>query len=152
LYNLGFPVDPVDHIPVEPLHSLLMLLQVSLPKAVSFNVTEDREEQFLDLRGQSLQFGVERVIPQVVVDVSNQVDQALLLPAVHGVVAGVEIGDQHSGVPIKNFLYDVCFACVGQPEDNMDAVRKNPDIMLCSLNVDLRLIDVDERTRFDSLQ
>src|SRR5438045_771189 len=44
-----------------------------------------------------------------------------------------------------------CFACRRHFEDNMGAVRENPDVIILPFNVECGLIDVDEWTVQDPL-
>ena len=78
---------------------------------------QDRHEQGLDLHGERLQFLVERGLPEVVVDVADEVDEALLLPAWDAVVAGVEIADQDALVSGQHLADDVGLPRLGHAEE-----------------------------------
>ena len=119
---------------------------------VAINRLQDRHEQSLDLHGERLQFLVERSLPEVVVDVADEVDEALLLPARHRVVAGVEIADQHALVSGQHLADDVGLPRLGHAEDDVLAVGEHPDVVVHALDVDLGLIDVDEVALQDRLE
>ena len=98
---------PDDVLLVEPLDFLVELPQVPGLQAEAIDRLQDRHEQGLDLHGECLQFLVERSLPEVVVDVADEVDEALLLSAWDAVVAGVEIADQDALVSGQYLADDV---------------------------------------------
>ena len=74
-------LPPDDVLLVEPIDILVELPQVPGLQPEAIDRLQDRHEQGLDLHGERLQLLVERSLPEVVVDVADEVDEALLLPA-----------------------------------------------------------------------
>ena len=78
-------------------------------------------------------------------------DQAFLLPAVHGIVAGVEIADEDAVVAGQHLPYDGRLSGGRQPEEHMLAVGEDPDVLVSALDVDLGFVDVNEGARQELL-
>src|SRR5262249_15764721 len=74
-----------------------VFVQGSLPQAVPVYGFDDLPEQGREAVRQCPELLVEGVPEHIVVEVPQQVDQALLLRAIEGVVGGKKIGDEHSG-------------------------------------------------------
>ena len=60
-------------------------------KTEPLNVFEERNQQITDSRDKPLQLIVEWTLPKIVVQVSDQMDEALLLRAREGIVASIKI-------------------------------------------------------------
>ena len=81
-----------------------MLRQVVLLQPESVDRRDHRLDDGGEPGGRLLQVLVERVFQQVVVQVSDQVDEALLLRALDRVVGRVEVGDQDTLEPGQGLL------------------------------------------------
>src|SRR5262249_31606466 len=92
------------------------------------------------------QLRVEGVIPQLIIDISYEVNEALLLPTADGIEAGIKIRNQDALVPCEQLMHHVRLSRGRHAENDMDAVREHPNVVVLSLNVDLGVINVDERT------
>ena len=71
-------------------------------------------------------------------------DEAFLLAARDSIIAGIEIRDEDALIVLQELMYNSCLACVSHFEDDMPAIGEDPDIIICALDADLRLIGVDE--------
>src|SRR5262249_11446409 len=73
----------------------LVLVQVPFLQPVLVDGADDGPEQLAEPRSQGLELLVVGVALQVVVDVPDEMDQALLLLAGQRVIAAIEVGDQY---------------------------------------------------------
>ena len=81
-----------------------VLAQMSCLQAMRVYGLDDLAKQRAKSSGDLLQFVIERVLVQVLIDVAHQVDQAFLLSARHRIVRGVKIGDKYAVEPIEHIL------------------------------------------------
>src|SRR5262249_54537646 len=121
----GAVIPPSDVPLIEPLHFPVELPQVPGLQSEAIDGPKDRDEQRADLHGECLQLLVERSLPEVIVDVADEVDEALLLPAWDAVVAGIEVAHQDAPVAGQHLADDVGFPRLGHPENDMAAVGEH---------------------------
>ena len=72
-------------------------------------------------------------------------NQTFLLPTFTCIVATIKVRDQNPTIPIEDFLYQCGLPCLRQTKNHMNTVRQHPDVVISSLNINLRLINVNER-------
>jgi len=104
-------------------------------KAEPLNVFEKRNQQITDSRDKPLQFIVKWISPKIIVQVSDQMDEAFLLPTRERIVSSIKIG--HDGAPEseKQWLQKLRFAILSQPENYPSIVGKNPNVLVCPQDV-----------------
>jgi hypothetical protein len=73
------------------------------------------------------------------------VNEALLLPAWHGVIAGIKVRNQNSFEVSQQFSNQKCFARIGELEDYVQSISQNPNILILALNIQPRLVHMDYR-------
>src|SRR5262249_19747189 len=103
-------------------------------------------QQFGEFRGQLLELIIVRVALQVIVDIPDEMDQALLLRAGQRVVAAVEVGYQDPPKVLQHILEKGGLAVGSVYVQDVLQVRQDPDIPLVLPQVDVRLIGVDQPT------
>ena len=74
--------------------------QEAANQPVALNILDNRHQQITEGRDELLVFGVEWVLPKIVVQVPDEMHQALLLPTCYRVVTAVEVRYQDSLVSI----------------------------------------------------
>ena len=79
-------------------HGFRKLAQVPLPQAIPVDGFHDGHQQVPHLHDERFQLGVERPTPKIIVEISNEMDQAFLLPTRDRIVAAVEVGDEDTAV------------------------------------------------------
>ena len=85
---------------------LSMLTQMSRLQAVRVDGRDDLAEQRTKASRNLLQFVVEGVLVQVLIDVAHQMDQAFLLRARNQIIRGIEIRDEHAVKPMQQIFED----------------------------------------------
>ena len=133
-------------VSVEAIDPHLVLVQVPRLQAIALNILEDRDEEVPHGGGEAFQLGVEGIIPQLIIDVSYEVDEAFLLPTADGIEAGIKIRNQDPLVPFEHFMHHVRLSRGRHAENDIDAVGEHPNVVILSSNVDSGVINVDERT------
>jgi len=79
----------------KPLHVPPVLPQVSLSQAILIDRAHNRPQQLTKGGGEGFEVLVPRIGLDIVVEIPDEVDQALLLRTRQRVVRAVEIGDEH---------------------------------------------------------
>src|SRR5205814_10420293 len=87
--QLGTLLPPRNVSQVEPLNLLAILPQVPGLQTEPIHGPEHRHEEAPDLLREGLQLLVERRLPEIVVDVPDEMDQTLLLPTRDTVVTRI---------------------------------------------------------------
>jgi hypothetical protein len=82
-----------DHISVKAVDPPAMFAETSRFKAEPLNVFENRNQQITNSRDKSLQFIVKWILPEIIVQVSDQMDEAFLLHARERVISSIEVRD-----------------------------------------------------------
>ena len=145
LGDLAFVLLSVDDILEKAIHRLLVFVKISFFQSILVNVRHDGNKQFLDRTDKSFQLRVERVLPEVVVQVSDQMNKALLLPTCTRIVATIKVRNQYACVVLQYFLNERCFSCFGEAKDYMYAIGQNPNVVIGSSDIDFRLVGMNER-------
>jgi hypothetical protein len=112
---------------------------------------KDGYQQQLHLTDKCFICSVVGIIPKVTVEISDEVDQTLLLSAGDGIVAPIEIGNQHALIVRQKLMDNSRLSRLSHSEDDVLSVGEHPDIMICPLDVDECLVIVDKRTLQDTL-
>jgi hypothetical protein len=99
-----------------------------------------REDERLDFHGA-------RVTPHLVVEVAEEMDEALWLATRDSVIAGREIRDEDARIGLQDLLYHSGRACGSHFEDDRHALSQAPDIIMGALDADVRLSSVHEGAR-----
>jgi hypothetical protein len=68
-----------DYVAVEAINAAAVLAEMPRLQAEPLNVFDNRNQQITESRDKSFQFIVKRIFPKVVVQVSDQMDEAFLL-------------------------------------------------------------------------
>jgi hypothetical protein len=127
--------------------------EVPPPQAVEVHGGDHRPQQAAEAARHQLQLVVPGVGQDVLVEVTQQVDQAFLLRARHRVVGGVEVTHQHPAEVLEHLVQEVALPRRPVQEDDLLQVREDPDVGLAHTpDVDLRLVRMHERPAHDSLQ
>ena len=94
-----------------------------MSQSVSVDGRDDSPQQPAEVGGESFEFLVPGVAPHVMVELPDEMDQALLLCARHRVVWGVEVGDEHPTEVLQQVPEEAAFArwlqiCAVPPSTN----------------------------------
>src|SRR6266702_5150237 len=76
---------------VEVLYLLAEFLEVSFLEPIPLNSFQYGDNQVLDFQDECFKFTVEWELPEILVQVANQVNKTFLLPALYRIVARVKI-------------------------------------------------------------
>ena len=83
---------------------------------------------------------------QIIIEITNQVDEALLLQALGRVVCRIEVRNQHPGKSVEQFIQNGplprCCVCV----DHFFEVGEGPDIAGVLLDLSLSFVGMNQRT------
>jgi hypothetical protein len=71
-----------------------MLVQVSLFQSIAVYRCDNGSKQLPKVRGECFAFFIPGVVLHVVIEISEQMDQAFLLRTRQGVIGGIKIGDE----------------------------------------------------------
>src|SRR4051812_46185348 len=104
---------------------------------VSLHVLQYGDEEGFNGAGKGFQLRIEGVAPQLFVDVSDEVDEALLVPTLYEIKAGVKIRPHPPFLALKNLMHDARLSGRRHSEDDVSAVREDPNVMVFPLDVDL---------------
>src|SRR5208337_990709 len=129
-----------------------MRLQKPLLQTMPVNSLYNCTQQGTEGTGDRLEFIVVGVVQQLLVDVSHQVDEALLLWAFDGVVGGVEVGYKDAVEVLEQFPQEVPLS--GRPVhvDDLFQICEDPDVAFAYTQFHLRLIDVEKIPGKDLLE
>jgi hypothetical protein len=81
-----------DHFSVEAIDPPTVFAQMAALQAEPLNVFENRNQQITEGHDKSLKFLVKRILPKVIIQVSDQMNKAFLLPAGERVVTSIKVG------------------------------------------------------------
>ena len=81
-----------DHFSVEAIDATTVFAQMAALQAKPLNVFENRNQQITDGHDKALKFLVKRILPKVIIQVSDQMDEAFLLPTGERVVSSIKVG------------------------------------------------------------
>ena len=81
-----------------------MLTQVSALEAVTVYCLDYCPQQSSKLLGNTFQFCVQGVFQQIIVDIANDMYDALLLLAGERIICRIEVGDQNAGEGMEHLL------------------------------------------------
>jgi len=102
---------------------------------------------------QFLQFLVEGMMKQIVVNVPHQMEMALLLVAGNRIIRSVEVRDQDTSEVSKGLFKKGSFPSRMIEVNDDIGIRKRPDVTdRPTPNIDLRLIGMDEHPQPQQLQ
>ena len=123
-----------------------MLTEVTDFETEPFNVLENRSNQITETNDKPLKLIVKWILPKVIVQVSDQMDEAFLLPAGKRIVSSIKIGDEGTREAGQQWLQKLCFTVRPQTENYTNVVGKNPDILICTLDTYFCLVNVHCRS------
>ena len=86
-----------------------MLAEVLLPQAVLIDGGHDRPQMTAKSGGKGLEVLIPRMAHNILVEVSEQVDEALLLRARQRVLGRVEVRDQYTPEVLKQVVQKISF-------------------------------------------
>jgi hypothetical protein len=81
-----------DYFSVEAIDPRTVFAQMADLKAEPLNVFENRNQQITEGHDKALKFIVKRILPKVIIQVSDQMNKAFLLPAGERVVSSIKVG------------------------------------------------------------
>src|SRR5512135_1053328 len=125
---------------------LLVLMEMIFLQTIAVDRLHYLLEQSREPDGHPLQFGVERVLEQVVVQISNQMYEALLLQAIQRIICRVEIRYQDAMEPGQRILRCIPVSCRGIGIDDGLRIGECPHVAspTTSFYHRLGLIGVDQ--------
>src|SRR5437868_1605362 len=144
--QVGMVGSVCNHPFVELIYLLAKLLEVPFLESILLNSFENGNNQVLDLQNEGFKFTVGRGLPEILVQIANQVDKAFLLSTLYGIIARVKVRDQYALVARQKIMHNRRLACFRHPEDHMGSVGEDPYVMINTLDVDGCLINVNKRT------
>src|SRR6476620_6747521 len=86
------------------------------------------------------------MLEQVVIDISHQMQVALLLWALDGIVGSVEVRDENSGEVSEGLLENRSFTTQAKQVDDKLSPRKCPDVAAAPLDSNLCLVGVNQES------
>src|SRR6516165_10633787 len=81
-----------DYVSVEGVDPNTMFAEMAGFKAEPLNVFENRNQQITNSHDKPLQFIVKRIFPKIIVQVSDQMDEAFLLRARERIISSIKVG------------------------------------------------------------
>jgi len=85
-------------------------LEVPFFQAVFLYSFHNRDNQVPDFRHKGFIFPIERILPEIVVQISDEVYPTFLLPACYAIITRVKIGDENTVVVLQKFMGNGCFS------------------------------------------
>jgi hypothetical protein len=135
-----------DSLSVKTLDPPSMLTKVTGFEAEPFHVFENRSNQITKTNDKPLKLIVKWIRPKVIVQVSDQMDEAFLLPARKRIVSSIKIGDEGTRETGQQWLQKLSFTVRPQTENHTNVVGKNPDTLICTLDIYFCLVKVHCRS------
>jgi hypothetical protein len=99
------------------------------------NVFEKRNQQITNSRDKPLQFLIKWILPKIVVQVSDQMNQAFLLPTRERIVSSIKVCHNRALEGGKQWLQKLCSAIWPQFESHPSIVGKHPNVLVCPQDV-----------------
>jgi hypothetical protein len=87
-----------------PFNIPFMLSQMALLQAIAIDGFYYGPQQCAEVLSDTLELFIERIVNQILVQISDQVNEALLLRTWQGIVAGKEVRDQDPRESVEHFL------------------------------------------------
>src|SRR5205823_1812246 len=85
-------------------------LEVPFLQSIFLYCFHNRDDQVSDFRHKGFKFAIEGMLPEVVVQITDEMHPTFLLSACNGIITGVEIGDENTVVVLQKFMSNGCFS------------------------------------------
>ncbi len=131
---------------IEGISPFPVFSEVPLLQSVPLDIGEHGSNERANVHDKLFKGGVKWVTPEVIVEITDEMDEALLLATGDGVIAPIEVRYEDTPVAGQHLMDDSRFSCSCHPEEDVRAIREDPDIMVRASNTNLRLIDMDKGT------
>ena len=121
-----------------------MLVEVPLPEPKAINCLDDGRDDVGEASGKRPELFIKRVLEDVIIDVSNEMNNALLLRAINGVVSGVEVRHQNAVKTIKHVAKEISLSGISMHVVDQRRVCKDPYVPAAFFYLALCLVSVNE--------
>src|SRR5439155_1654279 len=107
-----------NHVSVEAIDQAPVFAQMTGFKTEPLSVFEKRNQQAADRRHKPLKFIVKWILPKIIIQVSDQMDEAFLLPTRKRIVSPIKISDDGTLESGKQWLQKLRLAARPQPKNH----------------------------------
>jgi hypothetical protein len=133
----------VEKPPVKSLHSAKMLIEEVFLQTMAIDGIDNLLEQCAELLYYLPQFIVVRILQHIIVEIAHEMNQALLLRAVHRIVCWIEVRDQDSFEPLQELLHRLRLAALAVKVDDVVKIAEYPDVTAFALRYYRSLVGVN---------
>src|ERR1700730_7587236 len=126
-----------------------MLIEEVFLQTMAINGIHNLLEQCAELLYYLPQFIVVRILQHIIVQIAHEMNQALLLRAVHRIVCWIEVRDQDSFEPLQELLHCLRLAALAVKVDDVVKIAEHPDVTAFALRYYRSLVSVNERSLYD---
>ena len=102
--QLGCVVFASNRPSVKCADVLHKFLEVPFFQAVFLDRFHYWDNQVSDFRDKGFILAIERIQPEIIVQITDEVHPTFLLPARYGIIAGVEIGDENTVIVLQKLM------------------------------------------------
>jgi len=143
LFGHFAPMICFAYFPIEPVHTYQMLLQKIAFQAETIYGSHYRSKKVRKRRDHLLQFSIEWIVKDLVVQISHQMNEAPLLKASDRIIRGVEIGYQNALESSQKFLGRFSLSVVREDIHHVAIAGQDPDKCGFAPDVRPRFVRVD---------
>jgi hypothetical protein len=115
-------------------------------EAEPLSVFEKRNQQSTNSRDKALEFVVKWILPKIIVQVPDQMDEAFLLRARKRIISSIKIGYDGALEFGKQWFQEFRFTVRPQPENYPSIVGKDPNILVRPRDIYLCFIEMHYRS------
>ena len=119
-----------DHFSIEAINPIPVFAEVPRLEAEPLSVFEKRNQQSTNSRDKALEFVVKWILPKIIVQVPDQMDEAFLLRARKRIISSIKIGYDGALEFGKQWFQEFRFTVRPQPENYPSIVGKDPNILV----------------------
>src|SRR6266481_2591501 len=120
-----------------------MSMKVASLQSELIDRLDDRLEQCSKTIGDVFHLLIEWLLAEILIDISHQVDETLLVGTIKAVVRGVEVRYQNTAEIAKYLLRGFSLPSVPVYERHLLQVSENPHIPIGAFNRHFRFVSVD---------
>jgi len=99
----------VNYCPVKPIHLFCEFAKMFRSQPPAIDGLENGHNEIFDGQDKILKFLIEGKLPQIVIQISNQMNPAFLLPARQSVISWIKVGHNYTLISTQKFLHNGSF-------------------------------------------
>jgi len=134
-----------DHVAIEVIDATAVFAEMTGLEAKPLNIFHERKQQVADSYNKPLELLVKRILPEIVIQISDQMDEAFLLPTGQRIVSSIKVGHHSAFETRQEWPQELRFTIWSQLKHHPNVVSKNPYMLVIPQDVHLRFIEMQDR-------